>query len=475
MKNRKRLLFSLVIVIAITLIAAGLVLGTQRAKPTSGVLTLALSDQQHATSNEQQVTSNEYIFGVQMRDQIDESQGLAQAVTAGVRWVRVNLSWREIEPEWTDPPTYHWERYDTMFDNAAQAGLRVIATIRDNPTWAAETICGPIASDRLPDFARFLTDLAARYGEEPYHIYHWELYNEPDNTDLKHHVFIGGCWGEHPEAYVEMLKTAYPAIKAGNPKAQVLFGGIAFESWPGSPFAPDFLEQVLKADAGDYFDVMNFHYYPAFAETWNPYGPGVRGKAAYMRQELARFGLDKPLVLTEVGQPTAGPAEDNQNYSDLSSARQVVRAFVQGYAADLQVVIWFTMVDYPPDPRKYGLLHADLTPKPAYRAYVILTRQLAGQRYVRPLEAAELGADDLEGYLFRDVTGSGGDMVVVWANGEAERPLRLVGKAVQVTHWDGATRQIVDDSSDDQDGRADGIVTMLVGADPIYIGLEEGS
>ena len=81
----------------------------------------------------------------------------------------------------------------------------------------------------------------------------------------------------HGDAYAALLTAAYPAIKAANPQAKVVFGGIAYDWFTDAdpvtpanngPFVRAFFEDVLKNGGGGYFDVMNFHFYPFFGFNW---------------------------------------------------------------------------------------------------------------------------------------------------------------------------------------------------------------
>lgn len=104
-----------------------------------------------------------------------------------------------------------------------------------------------------------------------------------------------------------MLTAIYPTVKYHSPQAQVVFGGIAYDfTETGGPFVRSFLDDVLNAGAGEYFDIFNFHTYPAFADNWLPptnsnQGSGLYEKAQHLRQKLAGHGLNKPIIITEAG------------------------------------------------------------------------------------------------------------------------------------------------------------------------------
>lgn len=130
-----------------------------------------------------------------------------------------------MEPSNTTPGNFNWSAYDGGFADASAKGLLPLVNISGNPDWAATTSCGPISPAYLPEFASFLSALVNRYSKPPYNVHYWEIYNEPDNTDVNR-AWLGGCWGGKGKEYGDMLKTAYPAIKAADPDAEVMLGSI---------------------------------------------------------------------------------------------------------------------------------------------------------------------------------------------------------------------------------------------------------
>jgi len=273
-------------------------------------------------------------------------------------------------------------------------------------------------------------------------VKYWEFYNEPDfdpdNTiQLYDH---GGCFGNNGAAYAEMLKAVYPVIKEANPEAQVVFGGIALDRctpesrppwypqyWEG-PFNCDFVTDVLGhlyarygADPHfPYFDVMNFHNYNDFRDAWDgpdlPYNQDLIGKANYLRKNiLAPYGLSEmPLICSEIGIPSAPADQWTERNEELQSI-YVVQAFVQGMAAKLLANIWFTTTDFEHElGSEYGLLKRDLTPKLAYKAYQVLTAEMAGAIYDRQLTTAETGSANIEAHRFTIENGS--TKIVLWTD-----------------------------------------------------------
>ena len=430
-------------------------------------------------------------FGVQMQGAINENQGLSAAVAAGTRWVRVTLRWALVEPVEQTPPQYNWRYYDTIFRNAADAGLSLIVTVTGNPDWAGHATdpfrrsCGPIRLEKVSRFASFMADVVRRYGAPPYNIKNWELYNEPDNGNPYQFGDLGGCWGDapgkdelYPRRYADMLIAVHNAVKTADPQAQIWMGGLAYDFFqPDGPFDPLFLDKVLNrlmtnaaCTAKPCFDVFNFHYYPAFRDLWNPFGPDLIGKARYLRSELQRYAINRPVALTEVGRPTdkEGPPDPGVVYSDTLTARYVPKAFARGLAARLTHVIWFTMVDDPSAVYKYGLLRSDGTPKRSYDAYRTTMGQIAGASYLGPVTWNYA----VEGYRF---SREGREVIAAWLPDFPEPttpqpPVSLVITATlvrAVSHL-GTERYIGDGGPGDGDPRS-GYIGVAITDDPIWL------
>jgi len=382
---------------------------------------------------------------------------------AGALWARSWFNWNEIEPILTDPPTYNWERTDARLLAARQAGLEPIFLLGGNARWASDSFCGPIYPEHHPAFQRFLGDAVKRYGVEPYNIRLWEIYNEPDSEFGPQ----GYCFGTRGAAYADTLRLAYSAIKAVDPDAVVMFGGISYDFFTneGGRFDPAFLDDALAAGAGPYFDVLAFHYYPAFAERWAEFGSGVAGKAAYLRQELARYDLDKPLALTEIGHPTRGPEDDFMAYDELTTARFVAPALTLARASELAPIIWFTAVDKPNGPYDYGLLNAELLPEPSYSAYRAILPALQGATYIGEHPVAGPG----QAHRFEQ-----GDRmtVVAWADGGGAVLRLQVGQATVIDRL-GHSEWVVDGNVEDSDNQEDGVLSLPLTLDPIVIWLDQ--
>lgn len=407
---------------------------------------------------------------------------------SGAGWVRARIGWSWIQPD-PPPAEYVWGPYhDEKLRLVAETGVRLIATVTDAPDWAADSPCKPIYPDRLDDFAQFLTDLVNRYRQPPYNIKHWELINEPDYTWPNGWAGGLGCWGdagsqEDGEQYAQMLAVAYDAIKAADPEATVLMGGVAYDWFTeyGGPFDRYFPDDVMGAGGGDYLDVVNFHYFPDFHaewERWVPHGnPPTCGmvedgqgtpyaawgidliaKANHFRNRLFTcFGVDKPVWVTELGEH--GYANNPESLAQ--QARYVIQGYVRGLAAGVENITWYAL-STPNDSYEQGLLYDDWMRKPAFFAYQTMTAELEGYEYVDTLDTPTV-----EGYLFLNPCGQ--EKTIAWGSGTL--PFAPAGR-LRVVDREGNVIFIQDGGVGDEDGTQNGTVELQLSADPVFVSIQ---
>jgi hypothetical protein len=355
-------------------------------------------------------------------------------LSAHTTWVRRNgLLWSDISPN--NAAERNWAAVTGLeqeLSRASNRGLQVILIIRGTPTWAQQVsgaACGPIKPEALADFASFMVDVVTRYSASPYHVRYFELWNEPDvDPALVAPDSPYGCWGDQDDPYygggyfAEMLKAVYPAIKAINPQAQVLVGGLLLDCDPRNhPVSKDctpsrFLEGILRNGGGPYFDGVSFHAYdyyagslgefynPSWGSAWNNSGPVASAKLDYLLSLLddPTYGAPgKFLMNTEAALLCDACASDND--FETTKAYYVARLYATALAEGLQANVWFTPLGW----RNSGLLNLDLTPRPAYTAYKFARLKLGGADYVAPKLGFNLDGDpeiDVAGYEFTHYT-----------------------------------------------------------------------
>ena len=353
-------------------------------------------------------------------------------VDSGVYWVRINaFNWAGIQPTEQNPPVYNWNAVDEQsLVDAENRGLQVIATIRFAPSWAQKEppyYCSSIKQDKFDEFAQFVKELVLRYSQPPYNIKYWELGNEPDvDPELIPPNSVYGCWGDDQDDYygggyyAEMLKVIYPVIKAADPSAQVLIGGLLLNCDPTNPPPGNsckpakFFEGILRNGGGNYFDIVNFHGYVPYSTKssggplyndentpgWKAREGMVLGKINFLREVMATYGLNKPIMDTEGAllcpeylNPGCNPPTDAFYQAQ---ADYLVWLFVRNWAEGLKGTVWYSFNG--PGWRYCGLLDEHLNPRPAYHSLDFLSQELTGTRYTARLTQYS----SLRGYEFNN-------------------------------------------------------------------------
>ncbi|AMO63739.1 beta-1,4-xylanase [Mycolicibacterium phlei] len=183
----------------------------------------------------------------------DINRQLDLMVETGVRSARIMLPWAGIQPA---PDAWEWGQADTIINAANARGIAVVALLNSSPGWAtggAPAITGPPADPQT--YAAFAGAFAARYAGR---VAAYEIWNEQNAAQ-----FWSVQQGPQPARFAELLKAAYPAIKAADPGATVIAGGLAptinFFAITMNPVT--YLEQLYAAGARGSFDAVAFHPY----------------------------------------------------------------------------------------------------------------------------------------------------------------------------------------------------------------------
>lgn len=404
-------------------------------------------------------------FGINMYGAIDDAAGRQEMEDAELSWVTTGVWWSDIEP---DPPTegthtYDWSIYDAKFANAVAAGLRPIALVGWNPSWAAIYPGGPVTD--TDDLKAFLGTLVERYDGDgvadapgSVHVQHWMLYPEPDNGSEEYAQQGKGYWGHNGAGFAQMLAEVQPVMKAADPDAKIMIGGLAYDWFEdqGGPFVRSFLPDVLEAGGGEYLDMVAIHYYPILWGT-------ISAKMQDVKSILNSYGYgDLSMICPEMGywsDPAAGSSEEEQ-------ARRLVKMFVRGMSVDLNIMTWYAVFDYGDGTEAHGLLNPDHTPKPAYTAYAVLVSELTGARY------SHREYPEVEGYVFSTQCGTR-EKGVLWTNpvegGEVTRDLSFPVSALRVVEKEGEESIIYDGGPGDLDDTPDGRVTIRITGSPVYV------
>jgi polysaccharide biosynthesis protein PslG len=314
----------------------------------------------------------------------DIDRTVAEMQGAGVRWIRANVSWKELEPDSKGSYDQYWMgEFDYAISKAQAAGIQVVMPLSDSvPYWASadpqkytdsrgakhwNTAYRPA---HMEDYADAFRYIVAHYSAMGVNVY--EVWNEQNTTRF---------WPSGPSAaeYTQMLAAAYPAIKAANPQATVLFGGVAQND-------VGFLEAVYANGGGSYFDAVATHVYPKAApdQCWSEGGRLSRhalcGVEEIHKTMVAHGDGSKQVWLTEFGYATCRNTSSacwNMGVTEEQQADYLTRSFQQLSSYPwIATVLWYGfrnvywLHDDPDDlEATFGLMRTDFSPKPALAAF----------------------------------------------------------------------------------------------------------
>jgi hypothetical protein len=308
---------------------------------------------------------------------------LDKVVESGFGWIRIQVSWSGIEPE---KGAYRWDHIDRLVDSARQRNQRVLASVAKSPAWATDGGDAGIPSDAAR-FGAMMQRLAEHFRGR---IDAYEIWNEQNTAGE-----TGG--NVRLDLYANLLKAGYTAVKAGDPNAIVVFGGLTPTGVNDPGLAIDdveYLRQIYAYNNGElkaYFDVLGAH--PGSnsnAPDWNwPDNPGPYGwsdhPSFYFRriEGLRQVMLDngdgeKQIWLTEFGWTTLNPApgyEYGQYISEELQAQYLLRAFEIGRQEWPWMGVMFvwnlnfsTIVDDQDEKGPWSVIYHDWSNRPAFEA-----------------------------------------------------------------------------------------------------------
>ena len=384
----------------------------------------------------------------------DIDRTVASMAAAGVKWVRANQSWSGGEPDAKGTLNTGWlAQIDYAVNKAQSAGIQVLMPIADGvPYWASadpakyadgsgkhwNKYWRPTNNADYTDFVRAMVN---RYKALGVHTY--EVWNEPN---------LANFWpsGVSAADYATMLIAAYPVIKAADPTATVLMGGLSKNDYT-------YLGQLYAAGACNYFDAVAVHPYTGNSDPtscWNQGGTTKRAVDAFCGIEevrntmLANGDSAKKIWLTEFGWSTYtgayGVSEATQA-DFLTKALDKIRTDYPYVAA----AFWYNFRNNywsNNDPADYeaalGLLRVNFNEKPSYTALKTWT---GGAPTAQPTTTTTVAADTQAPSVPTSLVATGGTKKVMlsWLGSTDAGGSGLAGYEVfRATSWNGTYTKV---------------------------------
>jgi hypothetical protein len=256
---------------------------------------------------------------------------LRDVKAAGATWIRLDVS----------PDAASRATFDIVARVAKARGLRILAVLRKP---VGQNDLGTTA-DRAA-FRRFVRQMVIRYRAS---VKYWEMLDEPN---LSHQWNIDTSAGSDQvkyaasvRRYVTLLKDGYRTVKANDPTARVLFGGLS------EAHVERYLAVLLRTNAYKYFDAMSFHPYAR-----KPEKVVGRFKAVRDRLRAVPAFAAKPIWITEAGYQSSWTHKGGYVPTEALKARYLPVTIRQLFAAGAKgPYFWYTLHQNTATSRGYGL------------------------------------------------------------------------------------------------------------------------
>lgn len=307
---------------------------------------------------------------------------------AGVETIRVGFVWEFLQP--LEDSEFDFAYTDKYVSLAARHGIEVLPVMLFAPPWARVVPGRLYSPPKHEPYAGFLRASIRRYGPKGSFwadnpsvprrpIRDWQVWNEP-NTTVFWDAEPGSALG-WPRGYGSLLRASNRAIKAADPGARTVAGGLVGETWVE-------LRRLYRVAGKRSFDVAAAHVYPQTEER-------VLGALRLTRRAMLDNG-DRAgrLFLTETSFPASlgkvKPIADQRQETKDGMATRLQKLFgllaTKRKALNLDKVFWYTWASsytHPKSNFEYaGLLSGpgskDFRVQPALRAYRRVARRYEG-------------------------------------------------------------------------------------------------
>ncbi len=375
-------------------------------------------------------------FGVGAHFTNGYNPGLAQPIAAmGAGAIRDDATWAMIE---RSAGSYTFNNFDPYMQVLQQNTLDPLLVLDYNNRFY-DNDQTPYNSAGFSAFADYAKALVLHYGPQLKAV---EVYNEYNGT------FSTGPCARQPACYAQLLRYTYQAIKSVRPDVTVVGGAALYADllW---------FNELFESGGLSYMDAVSDHPYAPFY-FFSPEVQGLEGQMQSLQALIKRYnhGQAKPIWITEMGWPSS--------YMDMSESRQadyLVRGMVLSLAAGVQKIFWYDFLNdgntTSQMEQNFGLLRLPdaagyYTPKPAYVAYAVLSRELASRSFSGS-EAVAPGIYDMR---------YSGNLRVLWSTPFGQNVALSTNSPVTATSMTGRTRTLVPSG---------GRIILNLSADPVYI------
>lgn len=366
------------------------------ASKEEGGVALATADHKAALA-----LAGRFGVGINFHDAAPNEVGplLDAAKNAGATLIKFRFDWNALEPE--QGGVFQWTLYDRVVREARERGLTCVGVLGNTPRWATRlphsksaiewrnTV--PLAS-AFPAWENYVRRVIGRYKND---VHAWQIWENPATYNFR---------GGEAKDYRVLVRRAVDAARASDAKA------ILYAAEPGGVNI-GFVEDLARN--GVLPLVNGVVLFPT--SQWQPGVPAQPEEALLPMATLQKSAATKgegywigglSRLSLETLDLQAGRAENifrskdfalrgklANTFTPVAQADYLVRSMTLSLASGADKVFWanlrdeseYDLVDPVNSLYGGGLLRRDMTLRPAYSAYALLSRLLAGRHYVGAL------------------------------------------------------------------------------------------
>ncbi len=196
-------------------------------------------------------------IGIQLDPTLDQSDwnlALYDIQRLGIKWLKVQISWKMLQPSGPNDITEDFRRLEIYLENASNQGLNVLLSVAKAPDWARSTTVEDGPPNDPQALANFISLMLREFGQAITAI---EVWNEPN---------LQREWQGQPltgASYMNLFRPSYNAIRSYSPNIAIVTAGLApTGNNLGSADDRTYLQQMYSAGLASFGDVaVGIHPY----------------------------------------------------------------------------------------------------------------------------------------------------------------------------------------------------------------------
>lgn len=283
---------------------------------------------------------------------IPDNQAILKINEAGIKWIRVDFPWDQIEPS---NDNFNWSILDNMINEARAKGLSILANLGKTPSWANGGSANNVPPSSAADWTDFVQNAVSRYKNK---IKYWSMWNEPNLNEF---------WQGTLDDYVNKIlvpgavaaKTVDSSCKIVGPDlAHLLSGDAKWNIW---------LRGILRSGGKERLDIISHHIYDRegptkiFDKLENEQAPLIPSVQEVLQDEEVD---NKPFWITETGWDSDEVGEELQSSYYLEFLKGMrSRSYIN------KIFFYEIIDDIRPHIPRWGILYYDYAIKKAYTTY----------------------------------------------------------------------------------------------------------